>query len=195
MVLDTLILVTALASAILFIALHLLVVRIVGTRQVFPWIVGVFSFVGATVPSGSVVVAMQIPSVVGQYPVVLMAGTAFLAFILYALIVFIYVIGVFGIMVASVRMRILTDIYRAGTRGVRTSVFHRAYNRDVIIRTRLERLVQSGDIAYDDGYYRVQKRYAFVLVPAFLLKTLWVLYRGDDMYTSRRLRNRHHVRE
>lgn len=94
--------------------------------------------------------------------------------ILFILLSCCYFMGIFGLMATSVRIRILSEIVRAG--GLTYKALLVRYNRDTIVRSRLARLVASGDIVFTYGKYRPAGRFTFFMAPAFVLKLMKMLY-------------------
>lgn len=106
--------------------------------------------------------------------VMVLVGLSWVSSMLFIILACCYFMGVFGLMATSVRIRILSEIAR--TRGVMYKALLVRYNRDVIVRCRLMRLVASGDIVLEKGKYRGGGRVTFFMVPAFVLKLMKVLY-------------------
>lgn len=101
---------------------------------------------------------------------------SWLSSILFILLSCCYFMGVFGLMSTSVRIRMLSEIARMGTKGMTFKQLLARYNREAIVRSRLSRLMASGDIVFADGKYRPGGRVTFFMVPAFVLKLMKVLY-------------------
>lgn len=95
---------------------------------------------------------------------------------IYTLVIFIYILGVFGIMESSIRIRLLTEIAKKKTEGIGSAELLKLYNTDMILKKRLDRFVGSGDISYDHGFYRAKTKYSPFLLPAFILRTIWNIY-------------------
>lgn len=85
-----------------------------------------------------------------------------------------YFMGVFGLMATSVRIRILSEVARAN--GITYNALLLRYNRNTIVRSRLARLMASGDIVLQSGKYRAGGKLTFFMAPAFLLKLMKILY-------------------
>lgn len=85
-----------------------------------------------------------------------------------------YFMGVFGLMATSVRIRILSEV--AGAKAITYEALLLQYNRDTIVRSRLARLVASGDIVLKRGTYRSCGTLTFFMAPALVLKLMKVLY-------------------
>jgi len=81
----------------------------------------------------------------------------FLSFIVYGLLVFVYILCVFGPYETSIRMRIVREIYGAGQQGLTLENLLKNYNIRGILQVRLERLKGAGDIAVKDGKYYIRQ--------------------------------------
>lgn len=87
-----------------------------------------------------------------------------------------FFMGVFGLMATSVRIRMLSEISRSRPGGMSYNQLLARYNREAIVGKRLARLISSGDITYAGGKYRTGGRITFFMFPAFVLKSMKVLY-------------------
>lgn len=94
--------------------------------------------------------------------------------ILFILISCCYFMGIFGLMATSVRIRILSEVARSS--GITHNALVLRYNRNTIVRSRLARLVASGDIVLESGKYRSGGKLTFFMAPAFVLKLMKVFY-------------------
>ena len=85
------------------------------------------------------------------------AGAAVLALVVQGLLCFVYVLCIFGPYETSVRMRLVREIDKAGTKGISLEALLGRYNAGTIVDLRLRRLMGSGDITEKDGVYRVSR--------------------------------------
>lgn len=86
----------------------------------------------------------------------------FESFALYTLMVAIYVMGFLGVMMTSVRIRLLGLIAAEGEKiGISTAKILKQYNKKVIIKNRLSRLLASGDLRLHDGNYSLGRRFSY----------------------------------
>lgn len=77
-------------------------------------------------------------------------------FILYTLLIVLYIMGVFSIIESSITLRIFGIIAEnEGERGAKISDILARHNKPIIIRRRLERLLDTGDL-YKSGKYYVR---------------------------------------
>ncbi len=88
----------------------------------------------------------------------------FLSFIVYGLLVFVYILCVFGPYETSIRMRIVREIHGAGQQGLTLENLLRNYNIRKILQVRLERLKGAGDIVLKDGKYHIHQHYNMFFV-------------------------------
>lgn len=74
---------------------------------------------------------------------------------LYIILSYLYVQCIYSPIEASITLRILTEIAHSGESGVTLQQLYTQYGREVIIKKRLERLVESKTLRIDKGiYYR-----------------------------------------
>lgn len=108
---------------------------------------------------------------------IIFAGFGWLTIVLFIMLASCYFMGIFGLMATSVRIRILCEIARAGSRGMTMKQLLARYNREAIVTKRLARLVSSGDIVCANGKYRRPAgRMTFFTFPALLLRAMKMLY-------------------
>lgn len=148
---DAPIVMASLIAFAVFFALHVAVFRKIGETAAVRWFFTLVFLVGLAT-----------------------AMVSWMSSLLFLLLSCCYFMGIFGIMATSVRMRILTEIARGRPLTYRALLLR--YNREVIVRSRLARLVASGDIAFASGKYRAGGRITFFMVPAFMLKLMKTLY-------------------
>ncbi len=74
------------------------------------------------------------------------------------LMVFGYVICIWGPFETSIRMRIVRELYEARPQGLSETELLRVYNTRGILKIRLRRLVGAGDIQMVNGKYRIIQR-------------------------------------
>lgn len=171
MTMDLAITLTSLFSFMIFLILQVIVFRRIPPRQVLSWMVIVFIVTGVAVTSA-------LP--------LLLKGTSWTVFVFlvavswlfYGLVSLIYILAVFGIIESSIRIRLLAEIVRRGTGGITLKELYRTYNRDVIVKKRLERFLASGDISYDRKQYRIKRRLSTFSLPGKVFALLWKIYRG-----------------
>ena len=87
-----------------------------------------------------------------------------------------YFMGIFGLLATSVRIRVITEIAKNGTHGLTYNDLLKQYNRDMIVKTRLDRFVSSGDIVYKRKTYAINQGIRFFMLPDFLLHLMEVIY-------------------
>lgn len=76
------------------------------------------------------------------------------ALLLTGLSCFVYVICVFGPYETSIRMRLVREIAKGGSKGISHQELLGNYNDKAIVNIRLRRLAGSGDIIEEKGLYR-----------------------------------------
>lgn len=159
----------ALVSFLLFLILHVIVLRRRREASAFRVLVtscALFGGLHATVWLSLMSVAQPLADY--SRPAVALAGVASLA--LYGLLSFNYVIGWFNLGETARRIRLLRELARAPRRMMTADEVLRVYNADMIVTARLGRLVHSGQLRLDGERYRLNGR--FFLWQAELLARL-----------------------
>lgn len=165
------VIVLSIVFSIVFLALHILVIRSIGDRAVFPWLLRVFFLVAVVGIAPMILFFQNIPS---EVIVLLTLATV----TLYALIVFSYILGIFGITITSVRIQILCKIFSAGSRGITTKELMKDYNRTVQFSQRLHRLITSGEVKEKNGKYFVPRSLSPFILHMKMQELFRRLYNG-----------------
>lgn len=169
MLADILIVIHALIFFLIFLGFHIVTFRTIGDREVFKKlvynvvIVGVFQIV-------TVVIAVR------QEPIALVVAVVVLTLVIYTLMAWSYILGVFGITVTSVRMQMLPEIAKSGSRGITIGALLTHYNRKRMVSQRLFRLVSSGELKDVGGRYFIRRKISPFLVHVYLQRIFLTLY-------------------
>lgn len=174
---DLQIIISSIVSFFLFLILHIIIFSKIDQSNVLVWIVKLCLF-GAIFPL-LFALFFSIVFPIGQYPQIAHFLIVFSSsFLLYSLLAIGYILGMFGLLESSLRIKILQEIATAGKRGIQKKEIHRVYNRDVIIVKRLKRFIRSGDISYRNGLYTMRKRFTYFVVHAFIFESMKKLYKA-----------------
>lgn len=167
---DYFILIETVSAFMVFLIVHVIVLRRISDRSVIPvfWMTYAASGVVSYVLMG--ILWLPAMSIAPQL------FTTLVSWILYTLLVGNYFMGIFGVMESSIRMRVLGDIARAGQSGISRKAILSAYNHTKIVDRRLARFVASGDIELVSGAYVSRKPITFFLLPALVLRFVWWAY-------------------
>jgi hypothetical protein len=138
-------------------------------RAILHNIVGVFLITGALGCCMMLILFTQVPF---EFRICMLA----LSFILYGLMVFIFILGVLGVMLTSVRIGLLIEIYKSGLSGIREKDLLRIFNRSTVTRERLFRLVTSGDIRLVKGRYILKRKVSPFLIHMYLQRLFLKIY-------------------
>jgi hypothetical protein len=172
---DLNILVTSLLSFIFFLILHTLIFRKVRHDKVLIWIVKT-CLIGSIFPLLlSLIISIINP--IKIYPLLYQAIIIFvISYILYCLFAVIYILGPFGLIESSLRLKLLSEIFNAGEKGIKYQNLLRAYNKYVIIQKRLDRFVASKDFLYKNNYYTIKNRFSYFIIQNQLFTIIKKLY-------------------
>jgi hypothetical protein len=89
---------------------------------------------------------------------------ALLALFVAGLLSFIYILCVFGPYETSIRMRVVREIAKGGSKGISMQELLGAYSPEAIMNVRLQRLVGSGDVIEKDGIYQASGKKNFFFI-------------------------------
>lgn len=97
---------------------------------------------------------------------------------IYVLLAIWYLFGVFGDLEASITLHILTMIARSGKGGIPLNAITASYNRQVIVKRRIERLMWSREIIIVGMYYRLSKKISHSVLREYFFRVLnWIFPR------------------
>lgn len=151
-------------SFILFIAIQVCFFRLVPSKKVLIGIVVVF-MVSGLLTTGAIFYVLKFDAF----------RLVFMMWVLYSLMTFLYIVGVFGVIESSIRLRLLTFV-AASPEGTSMKKIYRSYNYRIIVKKRLDRLSGSGELVFSEGKYRVGRKFSLFLLPAYLALLLKKLY-------------------
>lgn len=100
----------------------------------------------------------------------------FVSFLIYNLMVVAYILGIFGMLVSSLRIRLLLEIGKGGKNGITVEEILKSYNKELIIGERLKRLVESGELSYEKGRYSLKRGFSVFLIHNYIFEFLRKLY-------------------
>lgn len=178
MSLDFFILMNTAFSVLFGMVIHLVVFRNIQPEKAIRFL-PVVVFSGGIMPvliSGLAVNQTQI--IFAQKQMINVIDLTIISMIFYFLSMFIYILGVFGLMAAAVRIRLICDIAKKGNEGITYGQLQKGYNQEIIVRKRLERLVSSGILDYQQGQFRLKNRRSIFFLYVSLILLLRKIYTG-----------------
>lgn len=134
------IIITAAASFFFFLAAIAILFRLTRQEAAIIWMIRVFFCVAAA-------------TAVVRFGIWNLADYAWWA-MLYGLFTALFVLGIFSTMEASVTLGIFTHIAQAGG-GITRGELRKRYNAARIVKTRIARLLYSGELLYTRGAYTI----------------------------------------
>ena len=151
----------ALAALGMLVALHVGTYRFIAAGNVLTWLkkIAVISAVGNVLLSGMTFLG----GAAGAESLGLARGLlcAGLSLGIYFLLVFLYILCIFGPHESSVRLRLVRELDKYYPEPCPEKLLKQSYNAQAILRRRLARLQATGDIIFDGQYYRVHKQWNF----------------------------------
>jgi hypothetical protein len=92
--------------------------------------------------------------------------------LLYGLMVILFLFGVFGVFEASITLHLLTKIMLAGKSGIHPNAILASYNRNTIVKRRVDRFLWSQELVVVAGQYRLSKRLSYFMIREYFLDIL-----------------------
>ena len=108
-------------------------------------------------------------------------GAVAAAMAAYVLLAYCYVIGFFNIGESARRIRLLIELESAGARGLTRDEILTAYNAQMIVDARLQRLLSGGQIAERNGRYVLVSRVMLGAAKALVLLKVLLLRRRTEV--------------
>ena len=92
----------------------------------------------------------------------------------YGLFTLLFVFGIFGVVEASLSLRILSEIAGSGKKGITRRDMMVQYSRQHIVKRRVDRLLFSGELVGSSGIYRLGKMSYYRVREYFLDFLRWL---------------------
>jgi hypothetical protein len=172
---DQRIIISVLASYAIFLFLQTIIFRSIDRNNILAWIVRICAI-------GSISPLIFSALFTGVYP---LPGYTILpqflvlfviSFVLYGLLALTYILGPFGLIESSLRLKLLDEIAKAGVTGVDRHTLVKIYNVHDIIRKRLDRFLTSKDFVYRNGNYIINNRFSFFIFHTFVFENIKKIY-------------------
>ena len=145
---------TGVFSFLNFFILHVVILRFVSAEKVLKWLssciwialAGHLAFIFMCLGDG----VHMIPSLGIRSDII----WGFLSIVIFILLVFFYILCIFGPTETSVRFRIIQELSLSTSQGMELKDLLKIYNAQTILKVRLKRLDEAGDILIkNDKYY------------------------------------------
>ena len=169
---DLLIILSSLTTVVVFLILQILIVRSVDNNKAAGWSISIYKW-GAI---GNVVVSSLAYSAFMNTTPVHILIFIILSSIFYLSIALIVYLFIFGIAFTSVRAQLVSIIDSAGKNGLTYSEILRKYNKDIIVKKRLERLTKYGALSYKHGLYQTTDSLSLISIANYILVALKKVY-------------------
>jgi len=166
---------SSILSFVLFFILHVYIFSRIDHSKVLIWIVKT-CMIGTIFPLLFALLFSFYFPVFGSSALLQFVVVYLVSFLLYSLLSIGYVLGMFGLLESSLRIRILEKIASRGKEGISKKDINALYKNDVIIAKRLKRFVRSGDISYKNGLYTMKRRFSYFVVHAFIFESMKKIY-------------------
>lgn len=160
--LDVFVVLTAFSSFVLFLGIHILGFRYLKPKGVRRVLVYAITIGLLTDVMTSVWIAVVLVNPLGGYAGETIVVGAVASLLIYSMLVFNYMVWVFGMGEAAIRIRLLHELYRAPSNAETLEEIYHAYNAEMILKVRLSRLVDSGHLRFDGCRYSIGRRFLFI---------------------------------
>lgn len=100
-----------------------------------------------------------------------------ISYFMFILLDFIFIMAIVGIVTTSLRIQLLIEIYKMGRKGILYNQLLKSYNRKIIVRNRLNRLKDTGDVEESHGYFHYKKKFSYFRLHTFAMVLLGKLYK------------------
>jgi hypothetical protein len=184
---DFLILIHFSISCIIFFIAHILVFRSLKKNSIIAVLFAVYLAVAVLHLISAYLYAGYFPEIFKGDRVMQYLIYPWLSLVLYSLSVFSFILAVFGITVTSLRIQLLSEISKKGSRGMKQSEISGSYSNEKLLDTRIARLVDSGELILKNGRYYPGSHLSYFRIHTSALIYLNVLYNLKGYQKYRRL--------
>ena len=156
--LDQWIILTGTVSFINFFILHVVFLRFAASEKVLKWLMNCVWIALAGHMAFLFLCLQDSHRLLPALGIVAEIVWALLSLTIFFLLVFFYVLCIFGPSETSVRFRLIEELASAKDKGMNLKEILSSYNAQEILGLRLKRLQEAGDIAFDNGKYYLKKK-------------------------------------
>ena len=167
-------------SMAVFILLQIIIFRNIDGRKVMTWLVKIFIFT-VIFHIFFIIITKDI-----FFPKLNIFGAILISLTIYISLAYFYVTAIFGISVTSVRIQILSLICKQGKKGLSENAILKAYNKEKIVGTRLERLTGSKVLNYTDGKYKLRNGFSPYMFNTYFHNILKKIYVKPEKYENKK---------
>lgn len=97
--------------------------------------------------------------------------------ILFMLLAFIFILAFLGVMTTSLRIQLLIEIKNSPKKGISYKQLLARYNKEIIIMTRVARLIEAGEVEKKKDFYFYKKHLTYFRLHTFALVLLARIYK------------------
>ncbi len=173
---DLIILKSAFLSYAFFIILHILIFRKLDKSKIVNGLLtalsmaAVFNFIIYWLFTRSFIYPVH-------YSVPLLMIFFMVSFLLFILLTITFIMTILGMSTTSLRINLVLAIKNSGRKGIAYIHLLKKYNRDMIIKSRLERLVTAGELEEKEGCYYYKKNITLFKLYSLALMLLTKIYK------------------
>ena len=172
---DLQIVISSLLSFMSFFILHVYIFSRIDHSKVLIWIVKT-CLIGTIFPLLFALLFSFIFPVFGNSALLQFVVVFLVSLLLYSLLSIGYILGMFGLLESSLRIRILEKIASRGKGWISKKDINALYANDAIIAKRLKRFIRSGNISYKSGLYTMKRQFSYFVIHAFIFESMKKIY-------------------
>jgi hypothetical protein len=160
---DSTILILGVVAFFIFLIVHAIVFWCIHAEGAVTWVVNVLFIV--------LVVLVLLGLSIYPHSLEIVVGASFI----YVLFAILYIFCIFGVVEASITLRLLSEIFRGGSSGVTKKNIFARYNKEKILDRRIERFLWSRELIRVGNMYVQNDRLSFFLLREYFLRSLkWI---------------------
>lgn len=169
---DALVMGNAFACFLIFVSVHFTFFRFIKSGGVLKWLMNFFVLGLAFNIGGSLGYLWGIPGPLAKAGILAKCLSMVVSAILYGLLGFHYVVGVFGPYESSIRLRLIRELYKDHPVGASLEQILNRYNAQMVLKRRLDRLMCSGDLVSESSIYKLKNRKNYFTITDFIVAAL-----------------------
>ncbi len=173
---DIFIIFNAVSYFCIFWFLHLSLFRKIVPEKIILGLVSVYLITGFLGTLLSLLLFMQILNFNGIENMYLLLLTMGIIQFIFSLLVCVYILGIFGVIESSVRIKLLQLVAETKNDGLTKKDIYNRYDKKSILHKRIARMQNSGDLMFKDGKYYLSKRWSPLLIMVYFSNFINRLY-------------------
>lgn len=170
---DQFVLINTFSSFFLFVLIHITVFRFVSQKSILKWLERLFWIIGGVniAVNVSFIFIPEIHLKMG-YSTSGLLLSLICSFFIFVILTFVYAGATYGMYESSLRIRLLREIAAGDDQGISLNELLERYNAQILLQTRLARLMSSGELVRNGDAYHLGRSFGLFILYARVVAAL-----------------------